>query len=202
VVEAASRQPDLRGRPPPPRETRSPSRRGRRGRSRPLPVGSLRPPAATARRTRPDRRCVVVAVVKAASRQSDLRGRPLPPCETRLPPRRGRHGRSHPPHHGCRCVAWWGRERRTAAALILIVVVSATLVNDHLLLLEHGPLRVGDDGRGGMMTATMVGTMGIASHCAPRRPCLQSCRAVALSRASCAIAPQFLGEEREREKRG
>jgi hypothetical protein len=96
-----------------------------------------------------------------------------------------------------------GHERGAAVALILIiVVVPATLVNDHLLLLEHSPLWVGDDGHGGTMAAATAGTMGTTSCCAPRRPCPRPCRAVALSRASHAVAPQLLGEQREREKRG
>jgi hypothetical protein len=100
-----------------PHETRSPPWRGRRGRSRPPPVRSLRPPTATTCHMRPDRHR---AVVEAASRQSDLRGRPLSPRETRPPPRCAHRGRSHPPRHGCLCVAWWGRERGAAAALILV----------------------------------------------------------------------------------
>jgi hypothetical protein len=100
-----------------PHETRSPPCHGHRGRSRPPPVRSLRPPTATCH-MRPDRHR---AVVEAASRQSDLRGCPLPPRETRPPPRRAHRGRSHPPRHGCMCMAWWGgRERGAAAALVLV----------------------------------------------------------------------------------
>jgi hypothetical protein len=109
-----------RSRPPPPCETRPPPCHGRRGRSCPPPVRSPRPRTAAARHVRPDRHRTVVTVVEAASRQSDLRGHPPPPRETRPPPRRGHRGRSRPPRHGCRCAAWWGRERGAAAALVLV----------------------------------------------------------------------------------
>jgi hypothetical protein len=40
-----------------------------------------------------------------------------------------------------------GRERGAAAAVpVAVVVVPAALVDGHLLLLEHGPLRLGDGG--------------------------------------------------------
>jgi hypothetical protein len=76
-----------------------------------------------------------------------------------------------------------------AALVLIIVIVPATLVNDHLLLLEHGPMRVSDGSRGGMMAAATVGTMGTASHCAPRRP---------RRRVSAAQRRERKREERER----
>jgi hypothetical protein len=169
VVEAAHRQPDLRGCPLPPR----------RGQSRPPPVESTRPSTAAARHVRPDRHRAVAAMVEAASRQSDLRGRPLPPCETQPLLR-----------HGCRCAAWWGRERGDAA----------TLVNDHLLLLEHGPPVGGrwrlwqDNGR----SNGRDDRKSIA--CAPRRPCPQPCRRPVphLSRRCVSAARR---RERKREER-
>jgi hypothetical protein len=89
-----------------------------------------------------------------------------------------------------------------ATLVRIIVIVPAALVNDHHLHLEHGPLQVGDGSRGGTTAAARVGTTGRTSCCAPRRPCPQPCRAVTLSCASCAVMPQLLREEREREKRG
>jgi hypothetical protein len=152
-------------------------------RGRLLPPHAARDPIAAARD-----RC-------GRSHQSDLRGHLLPPRETRPPPCRGR---SRPPQHGCWCATWWGREHGTTTTLVLIVVVvPATLVNDHLLLLEHGSLRVddGDRDRDGTMATTTAWTTRTASHCASRRPC----HADALSRAS----RLSCSERREkREKRG
>jgi hypothetical protein len=175
--------------------------RGRHGQSRPPPPRSLRPPAVAARDSTAATH--VAAVLEAAHRQSDLRGRPLPSRETRPPPRRGRRGQSRLPRHGCWCAAWWGRERGAATALVLIVVaVPITLVNDHLLLLEHGPLWVGDGSHGGTTAVATTGTTGTTSRCAPRRSCPRPYRTIALSHASLAVVPQLLEEEREREKRG
>jgi hypothetical protein len=170
---------------------------------RPWPPWS-KPPAATqiseaarCRRTRLDRRHAVAAVLEAAHRQSDLRGRPLPPRETRSP------WSKSPAAPWLLVRGLWGRERGAVTALVLIVVaVPIALVNDHLLLLEHDPLWVGDGSHGGTTAVATTGTTGTTSRCALRRPCPRPYRAIALSHASHAVVPQLLEEEREREKRG
>jgi hypothetical protein len=132
------------------------------------------------------------------------RGRSRPPAASQIseatycrrvrprpPPRRGQ---SRLPRHGYWCATWWGRERGATTVLVLVVVVvPATLVNDHLLLLEHGSLRVDDGGRDGTMATTTAWTTRTASHCASRRPCHANALSHA-SRLSCS-------ERREKERR-
>jgi hypothetical protein len=181
------------------------------------PAASRISEAARRHHARPDRRRAMAAVVEATHRQSDLRGRPLLPHDARDPTATAlwppwskplaasriseatRYCRTRPDRHRTvvavveaarRAMVAGARLGGATAALVLIVVPTA-LVNDHLLLLEHGPLRVSDGGCDGMMAAATTGT---TSRCAPRQPCPRPCRVVALSQA---ITPLLLGEERE-----
>jgi hypothetical protein len=199
--------------------------RGHRGRSRPPPARSLRPPAAAARDPTATTSWSPWSKLPTASQISEARPLPShaardptaaapwppwskPPAASRISEAaRYRHARPDCRHTvveaahramvaGARLGG--GCERGAIITLVfIIVVVPATLVNDHLLLLEHAPLRVSDGGHGRTMAAATAGTMETSSRCTLRRPCC----AVALSRASRTVTPQLLGEERKREER-